>query len=131
MAYYEVEDAIANGAQVTYDTEREGPYIVFNGEWTGYDDERSFCAKLAFAKNRKLAGSMIWALDLDDFAGRYGKGDYPLVTLAGSGGAGCSGFPTPTPTPPTPRPPTPPTPTPPTPTPPTPTPPTPTPPPSP
>jgi len=130
MSYYEVEDKIANGAQVTYDTKREGPYIVADGEWTGYDNQRSFCSKLEFAKSRNLAGSMIWALDLDDFAGRYGKGEYPLVTLAGRGGAGCSGLPTPTPTPPTPRPPTPPTPTPPPPTPtPTPTPPTPTPPP--
>merc|ERR1719210_1011559 len=126
MSYYEVEDKIAKGATVVYDTKREGPYIVADGEWTGYDNQQSFCSKLAFAKSRNLMGSMIWALDLDDFAGAYGKGDYPLVTLAGSGGAGCSGLPTPAPTPPTPPPPTPPTPTPtPTPTPPPPTPPTP------
>jgi len=97
MSYFEVEDAIANGAKVTCDTEREGPYIVAKGEWTDYDNERSLCSKLAFAKSRNLR-----------------KGDNPLVTLAGGGGAGCSGFPTPTPTSPTPRPPTPPTPTPPT-----------------
>jgi len=129
LSYYEVEDKIAGGATVTYDTDREGPYIVSNGEWFGYDNQRSFCTKIAFGKSRGLAGSMIWALDLDDFAGRYGKGDYPLVRLAGSGGAGCSGGPTPTPTPPTPPTPTPTPPTPPTPTPtpptPTPTPPTP------
>jgi len=126
LSYYEVEDKIAGGARVTYDTEREGPYIVSGGEWIGYDNQRSFCTKLQFGKSRSLAGSMIWALDLDDFAGRYGKGEYPLVSLAGTGGAGCSTGPTPTPPTPTP---TPPTPTPPTPTPPTPTPPTPTPPP--
>jgi len=128
LSYYEVEDKIAGGAKVTYDAEREGPYIVSGGEWVGYDNQRSFCTKLQFGKSRNLAGSMIWALDLDDFAGRYGKGEYPLVRLAGSGGAGCSSSPTPTPPSPTPTPPTPPTPTPtpPTPT-PTPTPPTPTP----
>jgi len=131
LSYYEVEDKIAGGATVTYDTDREGPYIVSGGEWVGYDNQRSFCTKLQFGKSRNLAGSMIWALDLDDFAGRYGKGEYPLVRLAGSGGAGCSSSPTPTPPTPTPTPPTPPTPTPtpptptPTPTPPTPTPPTP------
>jgi len=127
LSYYEVEEKIAGGAKVTYDTDREGPYIVSGGEWFGYDNQRSFCTKLQFGKSRGLAGSMIWALDLDDFAGRYGKGEYPLVRLAGSGGAGCSSGPTPTPTPPTPPTPTPTPPTPPTPTPTPPTPPTPTP----
>jgi len=89
MSYYEIQDKIANGAAVTYDTKRQCPYIVSDGEWTGYDDKRSFCTKLQFGKSRGLAGSMIWALDLDDFAGFYGDGEYPLVTLAGTGGAGC------------------------------------------
>merc|ERR1712244_82918 len=32
------------------------------------------------------AGAMLWALDLDDFAGAYSDKAYPLTSIAGSGG---------------------------------------------
>ncbi len=54
--------------------------VTDDGEWIGYDDERSLAAKVDFAKQRKLAGTMVWALDLDDFAGQYGS-KYPLIRL--------------------------------------------------
>jgi len=91
-AYYEIQELLASGATATYDEERQCPFVVSNGEWFGYDNEQSFCAKLAFAKSRGLAGSMIWALDLDDFDGMYHGGvNYPLIGLASQGGSTCSG----------------------------------------
>merc|ERR1712241_872874 len=60
-------------------------------EGIGYDDERSICAKVQFAQSRNLAGAMLWALDLDDFAGAYSDREYPLVSIAGLGGAALCG----------------------------------------
>ncbi|CAE8720711.1 unnamed protein product, partial [Polarella glacialis] len=88
-SYYEIQALIAAGAAEVYDEERQCPYVVSNGEWIGYDNERSLCAKLAFAKSRSLAGSMVWALDLDDFMGQYSGTSYPLISLASAGGSTC------------------------------------------
>jgi len=90
-AFYEIEAEIAAGATKFYDEERQCPYIVSGQEWIGYDDPRSICAKVQFAQNRNLAGAMLWALDLDDFAGAYGNMEYPLVSIAGQGGGALCG----------------------------------------
>merc|ERR1719343_628831 len=102
-----------------YDEERACPYIVTQrDEWVGYDDVRSVKAKAAWAKSKGLIGTMVWALDLDDFAGTYSNGvKYPLINAIFAGWAEGSLVPAPAPTPtvvPTPVLPTPaPTPTPP------------------
>jgi len=85
-AYYEILEKIDNGATKVYDEDRGCAYIVSGQEWFGFDDERSINAKLQFAKSRNLAGSMLWALDLDDFTGQYSAVKFPLVSLAGRGG---------------------------------------------
>lgn len=84
LAYYEVQELLRSGAATRYyDQQRQCPYVVTNtGEWIGYDDEQSLRAKLAFARSRGLAGTMVWALDLDDFAGAYSTVRYPLISLA-------------------------------------------------
>jgi len=83
-AYYEIMDLITSGqATRYYDTGRQCPYIVTkDGEWIGYDDEESLRAKMRFLKERHLRGTMVWALDLDDFEGTYSQGmQYPLTKL--------------------------------------------------
>merc|ERR1712178_10931 len=84
LAYYEIQELIRSGkATRVYDTERQCPYIITDdGEWIGYDDAESLQKKVEFAKTRKLAGTMVWALDLDDFAGSYSNGvKYPLTRV--------------------------------------------------
>jgi len=94
LSYYEILEVLAAGATSTYDEERQCPYVINNGQWIGYDDERSFCAKLNFAKSRGLAGSMVWALDLDDFDGKHSGGQsFPLIRLASQGGQACPSSP--------------------------------------
>eukprot|EP00928_Gymnodinium_smaydae_P046612 TRINITY_DN3105_c0_g3_i1.p1 TRINITY_DN3105_c0_g3~~TRINITY_DN3105_c0_g3_i1.p1 ORF type:complete len:1251 (-),score=136.36 TRINITY_DN3105_c0_g3_i1:411-4163(-) len=91
-AYYEILNLIQSGKAVRYyDEERECPYIVTDdGEWIGYDDVQSLRAKMEFVNLRGLRGTMVWALDLDDFAGTYSdSARYPLISfvrqsLAGS-----------------------------------------------
>lgn len=93
ISYYEVQALLLSGqATAMYDSDRQCPYAVSTaGDWYGYDNAESICAKVTFAKNRAIAGTMIWALDLDDFTGAYDAGvRYPLVRLASQAGSGCS-----------------------------------------
>merc|ERR1719422_1258396 len=78
-------DLVANGATKFHDEDRGCAYVVNGLDWFGFDDEQSIAAKVAFAKSRNLAGSMLWALDLDDFAGKYSDRKFPLVSIAGRG----------------------------------------------
>merc|ERR1712232_1284307 len=83
-SYYEIQELIRSGAATRYyDAERACPYIVtVDGEWIGYDDKVSLQEKMDFLKTRNLAGTMVWALDLDDFSGHYSDGErYPLIRL--------------------------------------------------
>lgn len=92
FAYYEIMDKLQSGAMTaTYDSARGCVYAVGNGEWTGYDNEKSICEKIKFAKTRGLAGSMWWALDLDDMDGTYSGGvTYPLTRIASTAGSTCA-----------------------------------------
>merc|ERR1712187_122936 len=88
MAYYEIAAMIQEGTAVEhYDEDRACPYIVTqNGEWVGYDNVQSVKAKAAWAKAKGLRGTMVWALDLDDFDGRYSAGvEYPLSNALADG----------------------------------------------
>jgi chitinase len=88
MAYYEIAALIQEGkAEEHYDEDRACPYIVTqDGEWVGYDNVRSVKAKAAWARSKGLRGTMVWALDLDDFDGRYSAGvDYPLIHAIAEG----------------------------------------------
>jgi chitinase len=83
-AYYEIQELISSGkATRFYDSDRACPYIVTtDGEWIGYDDKVSLQEKMDFRESRNLAGTMVWALDLDDFDGTYSSGEkYPLIRL--------------------------------------------------
>merc|ERR1719450_204094 len=102
-AFYEIQELLRDGTATRhYDSDRECPYIVTNdGEWIGYDDRQSLAAKVDFAKNRKLAGTMVWALDLDDFTGAYEAdgAKYPLIRFMRERWIGGSApVPTPAPT---------------------------------
>jgi len=83
-SYYEILALIGSGkATRYYDADRQCPYIVTtDGEWIGYDDTQSVEAKLAFARQKGLRGTMVWALDLDDMTGEYSNQKaHPLISM--------------------------------------------------
>lgn len=91
LAYYEIRDIQERDSEAftRFDSERVCAYVVSDGEWIGYDDEATICAKLAFAREKGLAGSMVWALDLDDMDGSFSGRPYPLISLMSTAGMTC------------------------------------------
>lgn len=78
LAYYEV--CAWKGAAQHRVPEQEAPYAVQGGQWVGFDDTESLKAKVSYLKQKGLGGAMVWALDMDDFAGTFcNQGRYPLI----------------------------------------------------
>ncbi|XP_036117133.1 chitotriosidase-1 [Molossus molossus] len=78
LAYYEV-CSWKGGAQHRI-PDQEVPYVTRGDQWVGFDDVDSFRAKVSYLKQKGLGGAMVWALDMDDFAGSFcSQGPYPLV----------------------------------------------------
>ncbi|XP_061488237.1 acidic mammalian chitinase-like [Rhineura floridana] len=79
LAYYEV-CSFLKGAIIAWIEEQKVPYAFKNGEWIGYDNERSFQIKAEFLKKESYGGAMVWTLDFDDFSGKFcNQGHHPLL----------------------------------------------------
>lgn len=79
LAYYEVCEFLP-GATVKRILEQKVPYATKGNQWVGYEDQESVKTKVQFLKTMKLAGAMVWALDLDDFRGTFcNQNPYPLT----------------------------------------------------
>lgn len=71
--------ALEREGEKRWDASTETPYLVVGRDLYTYDDVESFEAKLEYAKQEGLGGAFTWALDYDDFLGKYGEA-YPLHT---------------------------------------------------
>ncbi|XP_068450928.1 acidic mammalian chitinase-like [Clinocottus analis] len=93
-AYYEICTFLKQGATQAWDATQEVPYAYHQGTWVGYDNVKSFQAKIQWLKQSGFGGAMVWSLDLDDFSGTFcGQGRYPLINTIKSGlgtGASCT-----------------------------------------
>ncbi|XP_011303299.1 probable chitinase 3 [Fopius arisanus] len=81
LAYYEICDRIRNhGWKVYQDPQRRmGPYAYKGNQWVSFDDADMIRQKSQYIRDMGLGGGMVWALDLDDFRGRCGQGEHPLM----------------------------------------------------
>ncbi len=81
LSYYEICKLIDNGWTKEWNDEQKIPYAFKDDQWVGYDDPKSISLKCEYVVKRKLAGAMLWSLDLDDFTGSFCKeGKYPLLS---------------------------------------------------
>lgn len=81
LSYYEICDFVKNkGWTSEFIDEIKSPIAYKGDQWVGYDDQTSIAIKSQYIKDKGLGGGMIWALDLDDFTGSCGEGNYPLLT---------------------------------------------------
>uniref|UniRef100_A0A8C5DAS6 chitinase n=1 Tax=Gouania willdenowi TaxID=441366 RepID=A0A8C5DAS6_GOUWI len=79
-AYYEI-CGFLNGATVQKIEDQKVPYAFKNNEWVGFDNKESFETKVRYMQEQKFGGAFVWALDLDDFGGRFcGQGNHPLLS---------------------------------------------------
>uniref|UniRef100_A0A667ZPZ4 chitinase n=1 Tax=Myripristis murdjan TaxID=586833 RepID=A0A667ZPZ4_9TELE len=80
-SFYEICTFI-QGASVHLIVDQKVPYATKENEWVGYDNKDSFEVKVArYLKDNGFGGAFIWALDLDDFAGKFcSQGNYPLIS---------------------------------------------------
>ncbi|XP_054640300.1 chitinase-3-like protein 1 [Dunckerocampus dactyliophorus] len=79
-AYYETCSFLI-GASVWWDDIEKVPFAVKGNQWVGFDNQKSYAAKVDYLKNKQLGGAAVWTLDLDDFTGQFcHQGKYPLIS---------------------------------------------------
>ena len=62
-----------------------GPYAYKGKQWVGYDTPESAKNKANYVVIGGLGGAMIWDYSTDDFRGKCGLGQYPLMNAIKSG----------------------------------------------
>ncbi|XP_070758922.1 chitinase-3-like protein 1 [Enoplosus armatus] len=79
-SYYET-CSFLKGSSVQWIDGQKVPYAVKGNQWVGFDNQRSYDAKVEYLKSRQLGGAAVWTLDMDDFSGQFcGQGKYPLIS---------------------------------------------------
>ncbi|GFO13885.1 chitinase-3-like protein 1 [Plakobranchus ocellatus] len=80
MAYYEVcENLQRNGWDTAWIDEQAVPYAYGQDQWAGYEDTRSVTLKAKNIVSRDLAGAFVWSVEMGDYRGKCGQGQYPLL----------------------------------------------------
>ncbi|XP_061869609.1 acidic mammalian chitinase [Colius striatus] len=86
LAYYEICSFLDSGAISSWYDPQVVPYAYKGEEWVGYDNVRSFSAKVDWLKQNHFGGAMVWTLDMDDFTGTFcEQGKYPLINTLKKG----------------------------------------------
>ncbi|XP_055296593.1 probable chitinase 10 [Sitodiplosis mosellana] len=80
LAYYEICDNIKNQGWTAVRNTSIGAYAFRDNQWVSFDDVETMRFKSKYVRDSNLGGAMIWALDLDDFKGTCGEGNYPLLS---------------------------------------------------
>ncbi|XP_061642110.1 acidic mammalian chitinase-like [Phyllopteryx taeniolatus] len=79
-SYYEI-CGFLKGTTLQWIEDQKVPYATKNNEWVGFDTRESYENKVRYLQEQKFGGAFVWALDLDDFAGRFcGAGNHPLLS---------------------------------------------------
>merc|ERR1712179_832998 len=64
--------------KIVWNDDVAAPALVVGDQWISYDDVDSIITKTKYAMERGYAGTMVWAVDNDDFQGWCGP-KYPLL----------------------------------------------------
>ncbi|XP_031582683.2 acidic mammalian chitinase-like [Oreochromis aureus] len=79
-SYYEI-CTFVKGTTINWIEDQKVPYACKNNEWVGFDNKESYETKVRYLKDQKFGGAFVWALDLDDFAGKFcAEGAHPLLS---------------------------------------------------
>uniref|UniRef100_A0A4W4EPT0 Acidic mammalian chitinase n=1 Tax=Electrophorus electricus TaxID=8005 RepID=A0A4W4EPT0_ELEEL len=79
-SYFEICNFL-HGTSIQWIKDQKVPFATKGNEWAGFDNRESYETKVRYLKDNKFGGAFVWALDLDDFAGKFcGEGKYPLIS---------------------------------------------------
>ncbi|XP_069102179.1 acidic mammalian chitinase-like [Argopecten irradians] len=82
IGYFEVCDRVQNqGWTRVWEAEHKVPFTYSGDQRIGYDDVESFTIKAEYIRSNRLGGSMVWAMDLDDFNNICGLGVNPMMSV--------------------------------------------------
>ncbi|XP_041051196.1 acidic mammalian chitinase-like isoform X2 [Carcharodon carcharias] len=85
LAYYEICTFLKTGTS-EWNAPQVVPYGYKGREWVGYDNVKSFGAKVEWLKKNNFGGAMVWDLAMDDFSGTFcNHGPYPLINTLHTG----------------------------------------------
>ncbi|XP_078402642.1 acidic mammalian chitinase-like [Cetorhinus maximus] len=85
LAYYEICTFLKTGTS-KWNAPQVVPYGYKGREWVGYDNVKSFGAKVEWLKKNNFGGAMVWDLAMDDFSGTFcNQGPYPLINTLHTG----------------------------------------------
>ncbi|XP_054473438.1 acidic mammalian chitinase-like [Anoplopoma fimbria] len=80
-SYYET-CSFLKGTSVQWNDGQKVPYAVKGNLWVGFDNQRSYKAKVDYLQRKQLGGAAVWTLDMDDFNGQFcEQGKYPLTAV--------------------------------------------------
>ncbi|CAF3160110.1 unnamed protein product [Rotaria sp. Silwood2] len=81
IAYYEICEKLNNGQWIIkYDDIQKSMYAYDEDTWISYDNIQIISIRANYIIEQNLGGVMIWAVDLDDFSGKFcNNGRYPLI----------------------------------------------------
>ncbi|CAG7693753.1 unnamed protein product [Allacma fusca] len=81
LSYTQICRLINNGGwALTFDDVVKCPYMTQGTRWVGYENTRSLQLKMDWIQNQGFGGTMIWAIQHDDFNAQCGTKD-PLITV--------------------------------------------------
>jgi len=85
-SYQEICETLHSGVKERWLEDQKSSYYVNGKTWMGYDNPHMIKMKGFYARNKKLGGIMFWALDFDDFNGKFCSGvKYPLINAGRKG----------------------------------------------
>lgn len=68
------------GWTIIYNTDYASVYAYKGDQWISYENPRSIRAKSEYAKQKKLAGLMLWSYDYEDVNYNCGSDQNPLIS---------------------------------------------------
>ncbi|KAK6959685.1 chitotriosidase-1 [Biomphalaria glabrata] len=81
LAYYEVCMNLRDkGWKQEWIDDQMVSYAYSGHQWVGYEDRRSMAFKAANIMKRDVGGAFVWSVEMDDFNGACGQGQYPLLS---------------------------------------------------
>uniref|UniRef100_A0A7M4EWS2 chitinase n=1 Tax=Crocodylus porosus TaxID=8502 RepID=A0A7M4EWS2_CROPO len=67
-------------AEVNWIDDQKVPYAYRGNKWVGFDNICNYKHRVKYLKDNNFGGSIVWAIDLDDFLGTFcNEGKYPLI----------------------------------------------------